>query len=132
MKSSLGALVATAAVLAAPLVVRVAEARAGDKKAELDVAHGEVPEARLVDVAIDVFAPGVSDTPPSPLLQQGIRASVRKSEARYIPFHLKDRLAATGFWGAVRVVPVGTENTVSRCRNRILSARSTSPTYSKS
>jgi hypothetical protein len=73
----------------------------------LVVARGEVPEARLVDVAIDVFAPGVSDTPASPLLAKGIRASVRKSEARYIPTHLRNVLQSTGQWGAVRVVPGG-------------------------
>ena len=77
-----------------------------DKKA-LMVAQGEVPYARLVDVAIDVFAPGVSDTPASPLLEKGIRASVRKSEARYIPTHLRNTLQSTGQWGAVRVVPGG-------------------------
>jgi hypothetical protein len=73
----------------------------------LKVAQGEVPDARLVDVAIDTFAPGVSDTPASPLLQQGIRASVRKSEARYLPTHLRNTLQSTGQWGAVRVVPGG-------------------------
>ncbi len=83
-----------------------AAAAAGDKGA-LVVAQGEIPEARLVDVAIDLFAPGVSDTPPSPLLQKGIRASVRKSEARYIPIHLRNTLQSTGQWGAVRVVPGG-------------------------
>jgi hypothetical protein len=77
-----------------------------DKKA-LVVAQGEVPEARLIDVAIDVFAPGVSDVPASPLLEKGIRASVRKSEARYIPTHLRNTLQSTGQWGAVRVVPGG-------------------------
>jgi hypothetical protein len=82
-------------------------APAGDKKTSLVVAQGEVPEARLVDVAIDVFAPGVSDAPPSPLLQRGIRAAVRKSEARYIPIQLRNTLQATGHWGEVRVIPGG-------------------------
>ena len=67
----------------------------------------EIPEDRLVDVAIDLFSPGVSDAPPSPLLQKGIRAAVRKSEARYIPIHLRNTLQSTGQWGAVRVVPGG-------------------------
>jgi hypothetical protein len=67
----------------------------------------EIPEERLVDVAIDLFSPGVSDTPPSPLLQKGIRAAVRKSEARYVPIHLRNTLQSTGQWGAVRVVPGG-------------------------
>jgi hypothetical protein len=99
----LGTLVATLLLAPAPGPVPV---DAPDKKA-LVVAQGEVPEARLIDVAIDVFAPGVSDTPASPLLEKGIRASVRKSEARYIPTHLRNTMQSTGEWGAVRVVPGG-------------------------
>jgi hypothetical protein len=94
-------------MLALAFVGLAALAPAGDKKAELVVAQGELPEALVVDVAIDLFSPGVSDTPPSPLLQKGIRASVRKSEARYIPIHLRNTLQSSGQWGAVRVVPGG-------------------------
>ena len=79
----------------------------GSQKNALLTAQGEVPEERLVDVAIDLFAPGVSDTPPSPMLQKGIRASVRKAESRYIPTHLRNTLQSTGQWGEVRVVPGG-------------------------
>ena len=69
----------------------------------------EIPEDRLVDVAIDLFSPGVSDSPASPLLLKGIRSAVRKSEARYAPIHLRNTLQSTGQWGAVRVVPGGAE-----------------------
>src|SRR5512145_3027155 len=92
--------------LATALLLLATGASAADKNA-LVIAKGEVPEARLIDVAIDVFAPGVSDTPPSPMLQKGIRAAVRKSESRYIPTHLRNTLQSTGQWGAVRVVPGG-------------------------
>jgi hypothetical protein len=94
-------------LLALAWTLLAGQALAGDKKDALAVAKGEVPEARLVDVAIDLFSPGVSDTPPSPLLQQGIRSAVRKSEARYVPIHLRNTLQSTGQWGAVRVVPGG-------------------------
>jgi hypothetical protein len=67
----------------------------------------EIPEDRLVDVAIDLFSPGVSDAPASPLHLKGIRSAVRKSEARYVPIHLRNTLQSTGQWGAVRVVPGG-------------------------
>ena len=80
-------------------------ASAGDDALLLPKA--EIPEERLVDVAIDLFSPGVSDAPPSPLLEKGIRSAVRKSEARYIPIHLRNTLQSTGQWGAVRVVPGG-------------------------
>jgi hypothetical protein len=91
---------------ATALLLLVAGSSAAEKNA-LVIAKGEVPEAQLVDVSIDLFAPGVSDTPPSPMLQKGIRASVRKSESRYIPTHLRNTLQSTGQWGAVRVVPGG-------------------------
>jgi hypothetical protein len=93
--------------LALALALASATVLAADKKADLRVAQGEVPDALVVDVAIDLFSPGVSDTPPSPMLQQGIRAAVRKSEARYIPIQLRNTLQSTGQWGAVRVVPGG-------------------------
>jgi len=95
-------LLATALLLAPGPVA----ADKADKKA-LVVAQGEVPEAGLIDVSIDLFAPGVSETPASPLLEKGIRSSVRKAESRYIPTHLRNTLQSTGQWGAVRVVPGG-------------------------
>jgi hypothetical protein len=67
----------------------------------------EIPESRLLDVAIDLFAPGVVEGEAAPQLKKGIRAAVRKSEARYFPIHLRDTLQSTGQWGAVRVVPGG-------------------------
>ena len=73
----------------------------------LVLAKGEIPEDRLVDVAIDLFSPGINDADPSPLLKKGIRAAVRKSESRYVPIHLRNTLQSSGQWGAVRVVPGG-------------------------
>jgi hypothetical protein len=80
-------------------------AAAGDDALRLP--KGEIPEERLLDVTIDLFAPGVSEGEASPLLKKGIRAAVRKSEARYIPIHLRNTLQSSGQWGAVRVVPGG-------------------------
>ncbi|MFI5008483.1 MAG: hypothetical protein ACHQKZ_13645, partial [Solirubrobacterales bacterium] len=85
----------TAGALALATIGLLAHAAAADKK-DLVVAQAELPEAKVVDVAIDLFAPGVSDTPPSPMLQRGIRSSVRKSEARYIPIQLRNTLQSTG------------------------------------
>ena len=97
----------TGGQLALAFMLMAGQALAGDKKDGLVLAQGEVPEARLVDVAIDLFSPGVSDTPASPLLQAGVRTAVRKSEARYVPIQLRNTLQSTGQWGAVRVVPGG-------------------------
>jgi hypothetical protein len=69
----------------------------------------EIPEERLVDVAIDLFSPGVGQGLGAVSQQKGIRAAVRRSEARYIPTHLRNTLQSTGQWGAVRVVPGGSD-----------------------
>lgn len=94
-------------VLLTALLVLAGPAAATDKKDDLVVARGELPDERVVDVAIDLFSPGVSDAPASPLLKQGIRSAVRKSEARYIPIQLRNTLQSTGQWGDVRVIPGG-------------------------
>ncbi len=80
-------------------------ARGGDDA--LVLPKSEIPEEGLVDVAIDLFSPGVSDSPGSSVALKGIRSAVRKSEARYFPIHLRNTLQSTGQWGAVRVVPGG-------------------------
>ena len=97
----------TAGALALAAIGLAAAPSAAEKKNGLLVANGELPEARIVDVAIDLFAPGVSDAPPSPMLKQGIRSAVRKSEARYFAIHLRNTLESSGQWGEVRVVPGG-------------------------
>jgi len=94
------------AVLIASALAVAPLALGGDDDALL-LPKAEIPEERLVDVAIDLFSPGVSDSPASPLLMKGIRSAVRKSEARYVPIHLRNTLQSTGQWGAVRVVPGG-------------------------
>jgi hypothetical protein len=83
-------------------------AAAGDRHVEAIQAKGELPESELLDVSIEVFAPGTEDVDPQALTRRNIRAAVRKSEARYVPIHLRNTLQATGQWGAVRVVPSGT------------------------
>jgi hypothetical protein len=73
------------------------------------LAETEIPEYRLLDVGILVLDPGLPEGTDKELEEKGIFRDVRKSEARYIPFQLKSTLEATGHWGAVRVVPVGSE-----------------------
>jgi hypothetical protein len=66
----------------------------------------EIAEEELLDVSVEVFDPGIPDlTTMTPKQKEGIYPEVRKSEARYVPMQLKETLQATGFWGAVRVVP---------------------------
>src|SRR5512137_518499 len=93
------------ALLVALLALASGPAAGSDE--QLVLAKGEIPEDRLVDVAIDLFSPGINEADPSPLLKKGIRAAVRKSESRYVPIHLRNTLQSSGQWGAVRVVPGG-------------------------
>ncbi len=81
---------------------------AGNKDpVELIQAQTEIPEEQLLDVGIHVFDPGLPEDEEAlfDLEEKGVFPDVRKSEARYIPFQLKQTLQSTGYWGAVRVVP---------------------------
>ena len=72
---------------------------------ELTRADKEIPEELLLDVGIRIFDPGLPEKDESAKEDKAIFPDVRKSEARFIPFHLKGVLESTGQWGAVRVVP---------------------------
>ena len=68
-------------------------------------AQGEIPEERLLDVGVEILNPGVQETDREKLARRGLSPELRRSEARFISFHLKKTLESTGNWGAVRVVP---------------------------
>jgi hypothetical protein len=97
------------AVLVLLLALAAPQIRA-EKEATLNMALSEVPYEQLLDVGIVLFDPGLDEEDESAEEDKAILPDVRKSEARYIPCHLKDTLEATGQWGAVRVLPEGTEN----------------------
>ena len=65
----------------------------------------ELPESALLDVGIEVFAPGPLDDVDEE--EQGFAEAIRNAEARFIPVHLKHTMQRSGYWGAVRVVPEG-------------------------
>lgn len=68
-------------------------------------AKGEVPEERLLDIGIQVFDAGLSEADRDRLAEKGLSPELRRSESRFLAFHLKRTLEGTGNWGAVRVVP---------------------------
>lgn len=70
---------------------------------ELEVAAIEVPEDMLLDVGIVNFQPGIPEGNDAD--DSGIYEEVREAESRYLPYHLKQTLQGTGYWGAVRVIP---------------------------
>jgi len=70
-------------------------------------AESEVPEAALLDVGIIIFDPGVTEDQEEP--DGDIFPDVRRAEARYMPYHLKNTLESSGHWGSVWVVPEPSE-----------------------
>ncbi len=81
---------------------------AEDKRyVEVIQATQEIPEELLLDVGIHVFDTGLPEDPDklAELEKEGVLSDIRNSESRYIPIHLMNTLQATGFWGAVRLVP---------------------------
>ncbi len=63
-----------------------------------------IPEELLLDVGIQLFDPNIPDEWRE-RERDGILPEVRRAEARFMPFVLKETLESTGNWGAVRVVP---------------------------
>ncbi len=69
----------------------------------LDVADVTPSEDQLLDIGIVEFDPGIPKNNDSS--KTGVYEEVREAEVRYLPYHLKTTLQATGHWGAVRVIP---------------------------
>ena len=70
---------------------------------ELVVADAPVDEARLLDIGIVEFRPGMEeDNNPR---DTGVYEEIRLAETKYLAYHLKTTLQGTGHWGAVRVIP---------------------------
>ena len=67
------------------------------------VMERELSSSELLNVSIKVFNPGA--LPEDPDARQGLSPEIREAEARFFPIHLKYTMQATGYWGAVRVVP---------------------------
>lgn len=67
----------------------------------------EIPEDELLDVGIVVFdaLPAEEETDED----EPVFAEIRKSESRYIPYHLKTTMQQSGQWGAVQVTPSATD-----------------------
>jgi hypothetical protein len=74
-------------------------------RVEARQAQGEVPETRLLDVGIELFDPGAEERDRDKLAKVGLSPELRRSESRFVSFHLKKTLESTGYWGAVRVIP---------------------------
>lgn len=84
----------------------------------LDKAVTEIPDDQLLDVWIELFEPG--ELPDDPDDAMGLTMDIRDAEARYTAQHLRNTMETTGYWGAVRVVPRGTEGAEVLVRGTIL------------
>jgi hypothetical protein len=77
-------------------------------KLQATVASAEIPESQLLDVGIRVFDTGIPkelENNPTELEKKRLYPDVRKTEARFLANGLRDTLAGSGQWGAVRVIP---------------------------
>lgn len=63
-----------------------------------------IPESMLLDVGVAVFDPNVPEDYDEQI-KENIAPEVRRAEANYMAYYLKNVLQSTGNWGAVRVVP---------------------------
>jgi len=86
----------------------------------LQKAQTEIAEAQLLDVWIELFDPG--QLPDDEEKASGLSMDIRHAEARYIPHHLRDTMEKTGYWGAVRVVPIATAGGELLVRGTILAS----------
>jgi len=81
-------------------------------------ATNELPVADVLNVNITVFE---ADVPAGEAAEiQQIYRDIRDAEARYIPFHLRQVLEASGHWGDVRVVPESIPSSELEISGRIL------------
>ena len=65
----------------------------------ISMADKELAESELLDVGIETFNPGAEVEEGA--AEEGVFPDIRKSEARYIPVHLKNTMQRTGHWGEV-------------------------------
>lgn len=90
---------------------------------QAEQATEEVPAARLLDVGIHLFDPGIPkevEEDPEQADKQRIYPEIRKAEARYMPTRLRETLVGTAQWGAVRIVPEIVEAVDLAVHGRIL------------
>ncbi len=83
----------------------------------------EVAAERLLDVGIRVFDPGIPkkiEENPELADEERIYPEIRRAEARYIPTRLRETLAGSAQWGAVRVIPSLADATDLEISGRII------------
>ncbi len=82
-------------------------------------AQQQIPENQLLDVDVEIFQVEEPEDPKE-AEEEGYHPELKKAEAHYVPFHLKNTLQLTGYWGAVRVVPSDSDGAEIKVRGTIL------------
>jgi hypothetical protein len=78
----------------------------------------EIPEDQLLDVGIQVFESEEITEEKSE--EEHTSQEVRNAEKHFIPYHLKNTLQQSSYWGAVRVIPAETESSDIFVQGKIL------------
>ena len=78
-------------------------------------------EFALLDIGLVIFDPGVPADAASHS-KEGIFPEIRKAEARYLPYLLRQTLVETQAWGAVRVLPKPDKSSELQLTGKILPA----------
>lgn len=81
-------------------------------------ASHEIPGSEILDLWIQIFDPGT--LPEKEGEARGLSMDIRNAEARFMPIHLGKTIERSGYWGAVRVVPQGTEGAEVLVTGKIL------------
>lgn len=89
-----------------------------DKNTKPLMAQHEISDQQLLDVSIELFEPG--KLPQDTDDRRGLSDKIRKSEARYMPVHLKYTMQRSGYWGNVRVVPDESEGSEVMIKGKIM------------
>ena len=82
-------------------------------------AQQQIPETELLDVGIEIFDVEEPDDPEE-AEEEGYNPELKKAEAHYIPYHLKNTLQLTGHWGAIRVIPDDSNDVEVRVKGTII------------
>lgn len=80
-----------------------------DSTTALKTAQDMIPQADLLDVGIRIFNPG--ELTEKAAKKEGTNEEIRGAESHFIPFHLKQTLQRTGYFGSVYVLPLDTKST---------------------
>lgn len=70
---------------------------------EIETETVQLQEANLLDVGILLFE--VAEVTEKQKEEEGVHEDIRKAEARYMAYHLKETMQHANGWGAIRVLP---------------------------